>query len=82
MIAFLLAALLVSPGADKRPVSPARDCAFWSRAERRCRDADVEVIGPWDPRPGPGEWPTATYYDPPAFGTYPCEQRPEQTYSR
>jgi hypothetical protein len=28
-------------------------CSWWSKAEQRCRDVDVENLGEWDPRPHP-----------------------------
>jgi hypothetical protein len=69
----LIAALLASPFPH---------CAWWSRAEHRCRDADVEYLGAWDPRPAPAEWSANDYRSPPPdFGTYPTEQAPAQTWS-
>lgn len=41
-----------------------RSCGWWSKAEKRCRDADMEVIGTWDPRPAPSEWPHSSYERP------------------
>lgn len=52
-------------------------CVWYSRAERRCRDEDMEVIGAWDPRPNPSEWQYSTPNSaPPDFGAYSTEKQP------
>jgi hypothetical protein len=74
----LIAALFLTSPAPQPHAAP---CVWWSRAEQRCRDEDVEILGPWDPRPGPGDWPS-TYYTPPAaWGAYPLEQSRGQTFT-
>jgi hypothetical protein len=65
----LAAALLTSP-------IPPPVCGWYSKAEHRCRDADIEVIGAWDPRPSPDEWPHSSYYKPAEWGAYPTEKPP------
>lgn len=50
-------------------------CRWYSHAERRCRDADVEYLGPWSPSPAPADWPTSYYPTPAEWGAYPLEQR-------
>lgn len=66
----LVAALFLSS-----PVPPPA-CRYWySHTEHRCRDEDVEVIGPWDPRPAPADWPTHYYTPPEPWGAYPLEKR-------
>jgi hypothetical protein len=63
----LIAALALS--------SPVPTCAWWSRSERRCRDADVEIVGPWDPRPL--DWSGGySMPNPPEWGTYKLEKDP------
>jgi hypothetical protein len=69
MLALIAALFLTSPA----PAAPAA-CLWYSRAEHRCRDEDVEVIGSWDPRPAPSDWPRSYYPDPPDWGEYPCER--------
>jgi hypothetical protein len=55
--------------------SPA-PCRWYSRALHRCRDADVENLGAWDPRPSPAEWSSTSYTpEPRAWGAYPLERR-------
>lgn len=65
MLSLIAALMLTSPA----------PCAWWSRAEHRCRDADVEVIGSWDPRPPPSEWSQGySQPEPRDWGAYPLEQ--------
>ncbi len=68
MLALIAALALTSP--------VTLSCRWWSRAERRCRDVDVESLGSWDPRHAPDEWPKSYYTDPPAWGRYPTEKTP------
>lgn len=73
-IGFVLALLLAVALSSPMPMPPT--CLHWySKTEHRCRDEDVEIIGPWDPRPGPEEWPHSVYYDPKDWGAYPTEQQ-------
>lgn len=52
-------------------------CAWWSPAEKRCRDADVENLGSWDPRPAPHEWSSGySTPNPKPWGEYPTEKTP------
>lgn len=68
MLTLIALAFLASP-----PLPPR--CLWWSRTERRCRDADMEILGSWDPRPAPYDWPNSYYTPPPEFGVFPTEQR-------
>lgn len=69
MLALLAALMLTSP--MPAPAGPV--CRlWWSETEHRCRDADVQVIGSWDPRPL--SWSESYYVSPPEWGSFSCEQ--------
>ena len=81
LIAMLLASPLPRAACDEYgwPVESAAacraSCSWWDRHDERCRDVDVEVIGSWDPRPEPKDWPKNGYAaPPPAWGAYPLEK--------
>jgi len=82
MLALVAALMLTSPAPGPAcdewgyPITPAcrASCAWWSKVERRCRDVDVEVIGSWDPRPAPHEWPSTMLLNPPDWPAYRLEK--------
>lgn len=73
MFALIFALVLTSPRPPAAPRAPECDengypiasaaacrasCEWWSKPEKRCRDADQERLGMWDARPL--DWSTST----------------------